>query len=249
MIMFRKSSMFIIMLSLLLILSACSGGNDTGSSEFELGDPIARVNGVDLYEGPYERAVQRMIAGYQQQGLSLEGEMGETVKERINDQVLNQMIQVEVMSQEAQELGMAPSEEAVQTEIDAFRDHYGSEEEYQSALTDNLYTEEEFRKIILEDLSVKALFDEHVGDVTVTEKEVEDYYLELVQEAQDQIDARKAAGEEVTKEEMAMMAPPLFEEIRDDLTNQLIQLKTQEKQIDYLNDLMEKSDIEILIEE
>jgi len=52
----------------------------------------------------------------------------------------------------------------------------------------------------------------------------------------------------VTKEQMAMMAPPLFEEIRDDLTNQLIQLKTQEKQMDYLNGLMEKSEIEILIE-
>ncbi len=34
---------------------------------------------------------------------------------------------------------------------------------------------------------------------------------------------------------MAMMAPPLFEEIQDDLTNQLIQLKTQEKQMEYLN--------------
>ena len=247
--MFRKSSKLIIVLSLVLVLSACAGGNDTGNGEFEQGDPIARVNGVDLYEGPYERAVQRMIAGYQQQGLSLEGDMGDTVKERIYDQVLNQMIQVEVMAQEAKELGLAPNDEAVQSEIDEFRNHYGSEEEYQSALSDNLYSEDEFRKIILEDLSVKALFDEHVGDVTVTEKEVEDYYLELVQEAQDQIDARKAAGEEVTKEEMAMMAPPLFEEIRDDLTDQLIQLKTQEEQMDYLNGLMEKSDIEILIEE
>lgn len=246
--MFRKSSKLIIVLSLVLILSACSEGKDTGSGEFELGDPIATVNGVDLYEGPYERAVQRMIAGYQQQGLSLEGEMGETVKERINDQVLNQMIQVEVMTQEAEELGFAPSEEEIQAEIDSFRDHYGSEEEYQKALSDNLYSEEEFRKIILEDMSVKALFDEQVGDVSVTEKEVEDYYLELVQEAQDQIDARKAAGEEVTKEDMAMMAPPLFEEIRDDLTNQLIQLKTQEMQMAYLDGLMENSDIEILIE-
>ena len=70
--MFRKSSKLIIVLSLVLILSACSEGKDTGSGEFELGDPIATVNGVDLYEGPYERAVQRMIAGYQQQGLSLE---------------------------------------------------------------------------------------------------------------------------------------------------------------------------------
>ncbi|MCR3955260.1 MAG: SurA N-terminal domain-containing protein [Gudongella sp.] len=247
--MFRKSSKLIIVLSLVLILSACSTGNDTGSGEFELGDPIATVNGVELHEGPYKRAVQRMIAGYQEQGLSLEGEMGETVKERINDQVLNQMIQVEVMTQEAQELDLAPSDEAVQSEIDEFRNHYGSEEEYQKALSDNLYSEDEFRKIILEDLSVRALFDEQVGDVSVTEKEVEDYYLELVQKAQDQIDARKAAGEEVTKEDMAMMAPPLFEEIRDDLTDQLIQLKTQEKQMDYLNDLMEKSDIEILIEE
>ncbi len=246
--MFRKSSKLIIILSLVLILSACSEGKDTGSGEFELGDPIATVNGVDLYEGPYERAVQRMIAGYQQQGLSLEGEMGETVKERINDQVLNQMIQVEVMTQEAEELGFAPSEEEIQAEIDSFRDRYGSEEEYQKALSDNLYSEEEFRKIILEDMSVKALFDEQVGDVSVTEKEVEDYYLELVQEAQDQIDARKAAGEEVTKEDMAMMAPPLFEEIRDDLTTQLIQLKTQEMQMAYLDGLMENSDIEILIE-
>ncbi|WP_409229163.1 SurA N-terminal domain-containing protein [Gudongella sp. SC589] len=246
--MLRKSSKLIIALSLVLVLSACSGGNETGNGTFELGDPIARVNGVDLHQGPYERAVERMIAGYQQQGLSLEGEMGDQVKERINEQVLNQMIQVEVMTQEAQNLGLAPSESVVQAEIDAFRDHYGSEEDYLTALSDNLYSEDDFRRIILEDLSVKALFDEYVGEVTVTEKEVEDYYLELVQEAQDQIDARKAAGEEVTKEQMAMMAPPLFEEIRDDLTNQLIQLKTQEKQMDYLNGLMEKSEIEILIE-
>ena len=230
-----------IVLSLVLILSACSGSSDTGNVEFETGNPIAMVNGVEIFQGPYERAVQRMIAGYQQQGLSLEGEMGDTVKER--------MIQVEVMTQEAQKLGLAPNDAVVQGEIDSFRDHYGSDEEYQAALSDNLYSEEDFRKLILEDLSVMALFDEFVGEVTVTEKEVEDYYLELVQEAQDQIDARKAAGEEITQEQMAMMAPPLFEEIRDDLMNQLVQLRTQEKQMEYLNGLMENSDIEILIEE
>ena len=238
-----------IVLSLVLILSACSGSSDTGNVEFETGNPIAMVNGVEIFQGPYERAVQRMIAGYQQQGLSLEGEMGDTVKERIHEQVLNQMIQVEVMTQEAQKLGLAPNDAVVQGEIDSFRDHYGSDEEYQAALSDNLYSEEDFRKLILEDLSVMALFDEFVGEVTVTEKEVEDYYLELVQEAQDQIDARKAAGEEITQEQMAMMAPPLFEEIRDDLMNQLVQLRTQEKQMEYLNGLMENSDIEILIEE
>ncbi len=245
----KKFSKLIIILSFVLILAACSGGNEGGNSEFELGDPIASVNGVTLHEGPYERAVERILLGYQQQGITLDGENGETVKERVHKQILDQMIQIEVLTQEAQNLGFTPTDSEVQAELDSFKGQYGSDEEYNNALSENLFTEEEFRKIIFEDISVKTLFDEVVADVSVTEEEVEDYYLEIVQEAQQQLDALRADGQELTQEQIAMMAPPFFEEVQEDIYNQLMQQKTQEKQMEYVNKLMEDSEIEMLIEE
>ena len=249
--MFRKSSRLMIILSLVLVLAACgtqeSSGSESGNAEFELGDPIATVNGVTIHNGPYERAIQRMVISYEQQGLSFEGEYGEMIMEQISQQTLNQMIQIEVLVQEAEKHGLLPSDSDLLAEMDSFRNQYDSDEDYQKALSDNLFTEDEFRSILREDLSIEALFDAMLPETVVTEEEVLQHYEDMVESIQLQIDEMRAEGKEFTTEELARMSPPFFEEIREELKAQLIQQKSQENQMEYLDALMEDSEIEVLI--
>ncbi len=82
--MLRKQSILLIILSLVLVLTALSGGENSNNAEFELGDSIATVNGVTLREELFDKSVERLIHSYQQQVLTLEVENGDMVEERIN---------------------------------------------------------------------------------------------------------------------------------------------------------------------
>jgi peptidyl-prolyl cis-trans isomerase SurA len=248
---FKKKSLWVILLVLTLLTVACSAPADEGQTveepAVEQGEAVAMVNGEPIYEGPFQRMTDRMSIVYEQQGLSLEGEEGEVMIQQIQEQTLQQMIQQTVLVQEAKSLELEVPDEAVNAELDQIRSQFETEDAYQEALQQNLFTESELRDTLRMEMTIEALLAHEIPEITVTEEELIAGYNAYEIQYQAQLESIEASGEEISEEEMAMMALPPFEEIKEDLRAQMIQEKEQEFQMAMIDDLMDKSDIEIMI--
>lgn len=248
---FKKRSLWVILLVLTLFAAACSAPADEGQTveepAVEQGEAVAMVNGEPIYEGPFQRMTDRMLIVYEQQGLSFEGEEGEVMLQQIQDQTLQQMIQQIVLVQEANSLELEVPDEAVNAELDQIRSQFETDDDYQEALQQNLFTESELRDTLRMEMTIEVLLAHEMPEITVSEEELIAGYNAYEIQYQAQLESIEASGEEISEEEMAMMALPPFEEIKEDLRAQMIQEKEQEFQMAMIDNLMDNSDIEIMI--
>ncbi len=248
---FKKKSLWVILLTLVLLATACAAPAEEGQAveepALEQGEAVAMVNGEPIYEGPFQRMTDRMLIVYEQQGLTFEGEEGEEMLQQIQEQTLQQMIQQTVLVQEASNLALEVPDEAVNAELDQIRSQFDTDDAYQEALQQNLFTENELKETLRMEMTIEALLAHDTPEIKVSEEELVAGYNAYEIQYQAQLESIEASGEEISEEEMAMMALPSFEEIKEDLRAQMIQEREQELQMAMINDLMEKSEIEIMI--
>lgn len=134
-----KRAFAIVMLAAAAVLAACAAGDvppPADMTPFVLPDVVARVNGSNITRVDYERAVTR---------LSGAGAVAQT----INDQVINTLIEQRIIEQAAVELNVGVSDADVDGEINALKALTG---DWNAWLTENGYTEEEFREAIRSNL-------------------------------------------------------------------------------------------------
>jgi parvulin-like peptidyl-prolyl isomerase len=138
-----KRTLYFILIISAAILAACVAGDTTppqGSTdtavEQSVPDVVARVNGSDITRADYERAVTRL------NGAS-------ALAQTVSDQVINTLIEQRIIEQAASELNVAVTAEDVDTEINALKDLTG---DWNAWLTENGYTEPEFRDAIRSNL-------------------------------------------------------------------------------------------------
>lgn len=247
----KKRRILVMLLLMALITAACSAPAEVGTSDeepvVEQGEVVARVNGENLYEGPFERMMDRLMIMYEQQGMAFEGEEGDALKEQIKEQTLQQMIQQEVLIQQAQQMELAATDEEVEAELDEIRSQFESDEEYQLVLEQNQFTESELKDTLWQEITIEALLRATAPDLTVTEEEMMEYYALYEAQHTEQREAMEASGEELSEEEAAMMELPPYEELKEDIRAQLYQEREQEHQMAFINELMENSEIDILI--
>ena len=97
---------------------------------------VARVNGSDITRADYERAVARL------NGAS-------ALAQTVSDQVINTLIEQRIIEQAAADLDVAVTAEDVDAEINALKDLTA---DWNAWLTENGYTEPEFREAIRSNL-------------------------------------------------------------------------------------------------
>lgn len=254
---FGKKSMIMVILLLTMVLAACGAPADeadNGGQEAqveteaqETGEPVALVNGESIDSGFFQRQLERSIAVNEQQGMVLEGEEGDQMKEQLKEQLIEQLVQQEVLYQEAQAQGIEVTEDEVESEIEMVKSQFETEEQYQQALEMNQFSEEEFESMLTVELTVDALMEQNLPEVTVEEDELREYYSMHEQQHQAQMDAMEQEEQEISEEEMAMMELPPYEEMKEELRQQLTMEKQQEHQMALVDELMEESDIEIML--
>lgn len=157
--MLKRTLSFILIVSA-AILAACVAGEPTppqGSTETavqpDVPDVVARVNGSDITRADYERAVGRL------NGVS-------ALAQTVSDQVINTLIEQRIIEQAAVELNVAVTAEDVDAEINALKDLTA---DWNAWLTDNGYTEPEFRDAIRSNLLTQRVREAvlaQTGDVT-----------------------------------------------------------------------------------
>lgn len=150
------------------LFAACNRSNGGEASKDP--DVAATVNGKPITLKEVDVALSQQAKGQQSQLSQLE-----LATARL--QILDDLIKQEVLYQRAESEKLIPTEDEVTQAINAQKQQNGmTEEQYQKMLSDNNQTEQSIRVIARKQLAVQKLLDKIVGNVPVSDKEVEDFY-------------------------------------------------------------------------
>jgi parvulin-like peptidyl-prolyl isomerase len=151
----------------LLYLGACSGG---GSSENKDNTVAATVNGRNIMLAEVERAVSTQSGGKQAQLSQLE-----LAQARL--QVLGSLMQREVLFQRADREKLLPTEDEITGIINQQKQQSGmTDDDFQKSLAAQNMTMESLREEGRKDIAIRKLQDKYSSKITVSDKEVEDFY-------------------------------------------------------------------------
>src|SRR6184192_1624534 len=148
-----------------LFLAACGSGTESPDNTV-----AATVNGKKVMLSEVERVIHQQAQGN-------ESKMSAHDLAQARLKVLDTLIQREVLFQRAEQEKLLPTEEQVTTEINNQMQQGGmTGEDFDRKLKEQGLTREALREEAKKDLSIKALQDKYAGKITISDREVEDYY-------------------------------------------------------------------------
>ena len=149
-----------------LLVAACGSGSESNPDN----TVAATVNGKKIMLTEVERLISQQTAGKQSQLSPLE-----LAQARL--QVLASLIQREVLFQRAEQEKLLPTEDQITAAINEQKQASGAtDEDFARQLKEQNVTMEALREEAKKDLAIKALQDKYAGKITVSDREVEDYY-------------------------------------------------------------------------
>lgn len=216
------------------------GNNDLVSNEIELDqdeqtdvDPdeaIATVNGEEIPMADLQAQMQQVEQMFAQQGGDIEDEEVQQMLMQYQQQVLEQLISQELLVQTADDLNIQADEEkveeAVEQELKQIRSQFEDEDQFEEILATEDLTieeiEEDIRESYRENYKIEQLLSlNHLDEdeITVSQDDLKEYY-----------------------EQVSLQNPDIgeFEDVEAEMKEQL---KGQQ----YIQQLREEADIEILI--
>ena len=151
----------------LLSLSACS---NSAGGENKDNTVAATVNGKNILLKEVEQAVSPQSGGKQAQLTQLE-----LAQARL--QVLGGLIQQEVLFQRAEREKMLPTDDEITAFINQQKIQSGmTDDDLQKNLASQNMTMESYREVTRKNIAISKLQDKYNSKITVSDKEVEDFY-------------------------------------------------------------------------
>lgn len=148
-----------------LLVAACSSEGESPSNTV-----AATVNGKKIMLQEVERLITQQTQGKQSQLSPLE-----LAQARL--QVLSSMIQREVLFQRAEQEKLLPTEDEITSGINQQKAQTGmTDDEFARQLKEQNMSMEALREEAKKDLAIKKLQDKYAGKITVSDREVEEYY-------------------------------------------------------------------------
>jgi hypothetical protein len=214
----------------LLVLGACSGDSEEKVKEKADGDGkvVATVNGKEILRSDYEVLLEEIKATYAMQGMDTEN-MEPQMKEQMETQVLDQLINTELLYQQATAENITIEEKTVNERFDEMKGQFEDEKKFQEALDKNKLTEETLKERIEKELLITQYLERNMGEIKVTDQEIQDAY-DKYKEAMD------------AQEQEA----PTLEDVKEQLKAQAISKKKQDKIVLIIQGLRGNNEIEIL---
>ncbi|MDO7788047.1 SurA N-terminal domain-containing protein [Desulforamulus aquiferis] len=158
----------VIFASLVLFLAGCANNKV---------NVVASVNGTEITRQELDKRVNLTIEGYKQQGLDLTSKENKALKDQVEKGVLDELIAMTLLMQEAEKQNLTASKEEVDKNLAEIKESFGSEEEFKKALQEAKWTEEDVREDIEFRLTYQNLFNKVTADVAKpNEAEINEYY-------------------------------------------------------------------------
>ncbi|GAB3066558.1 SurA N-terminal domain-containing protein [Salinicoccus sesuvii] len=192
-------------------------------------DVVAEVNGQEINKDEFE---QVYVPQFQQVAMKAQMAGEEVNQAQVKEQVADGLVSQELLRQEAENRGIETSDEEVDAVIDDLVEQNGleSRDELFAALEEQGLTEEEVRMQLSDGLSQDKLLDEEIGEIEVTEEELQSVYDDAVAEQEE------TGGEQEL---------PPFEEVEDNLEANVREQKANEATRNYADELRENADVTI----
>jgi peptidyl-prolyl cis-trans isomerase SurA len=165
---FAKVLMLVILVSVLsFVLAACSGG---GAAESKDSTIAATVNGRNILLKEVERSMTQQTGPNVTKLSPLE-----LAQARLS--VLEKLIQREVLFQRAEREKLMPTEDQIDGAINQQKTSTGmTSEAFEKALREQNISMETLREEARKDLAIASLQDKYSGKISISDKEVEDFY-------------------------------------------------------------------------
>ena len=164
---FAKVTIFPISLLIIgLVLAGCSsGGTDQNDSTI-----AATVNGHPIYLKEVERGVSQQAGGKQ-------ADLSQLQLAQARLQILSNLIQREVLFQRAEREKILPTEDQIDGAINSQKQQSGmTSEDFEKSLKEQNLSMETLRAEARKDLAIANLQDKYSGKISISDKEVEDFY-------------------------------------------------------------------------
>ncbi|HEV8589896.1 MAG TPA: SurA N-terminal domain-containing protein [Pyrinomonadaceae bacterium] len=130
----------------------------------------ATVNGRKIMSQEVERIIHQQSEGKESQLSS-----HDLAQARM--QVLDQLIQREVLFQRAEQEKLLPTDDEITNSINTRKQESGiTDEEFDRQLKTQNMTREALREEVKKDLAISKLQDKYAGKITISDREVEDFY-------------------------------------------------------------------------
>ncbi|NDL57133.1 SurA N-terminal domain-containing protein [Phytoactinopolyspora mesophila] len=193
-------------------------------------DIVATVNGQDILK---EEFVTTYEAQFEQ--MAMQSQMsGEPVdEEQLKEQTAENMINSELLNQEAENRGVEVSESDLDETLEelATENGLGSADEFMAALNEQGMEEEEIMSQLETQVRLDSLITEEAGDIEPTEEELQELY-----------DQAEAQQEELGEEGSEL---PPFDEVKPQLEEQAKADKESEVVQALIGDLRENADVTV----
>ena len=151
--------------SIAALLVACGSGTETPDNTV-----AATVNGKKIMLSEVERLIHQQMQGKESQMSA-----HDLAQARLT--VLDKLIQREVMFQRAEQEKLLPSDEDITNELNKQKQQSGmTDEEFARQLKGQNMSMEALREETKKDQAINRLQDKYAGKVTISDREVEDYY-------------------------------------------------------------------------
>jgi peptidyl-prolyl cis-trans isomerase SurA len=166
----RKLVTSLLSISFLTVIAFAMTGCGSGGAENKDNTVAATVNGQKIMMSEVERGVSQQTGGKQ-------SELSHLQLAQARLQVLNNLIQREVLFQRAQREKLLPSEDEIDNVINQQKTQSGmTAEDFEKSLKEQNLTREGLREEARKDLAIGKLQEKYSGKITITDKEVEDFY-------------------------------------------------------------------------
>lgn len=225
-----RSKAGLLLLLLVFAVALAAGCGETGPAE-EQDTAVAMVNGEEIGRGEFEFYMQQVKSMYEMQGVDLESDEMQEMREGVEQQVLEELINRALLLQRAEDQGFSADEEEVQEEYEYLQEHFGGEEMLLEELEAMGMSPESLRK----DLHQQLTIQEYV-----------DYYLEEELE-EGELDVSPEEVEELYDQYSEHQDMPAFEEIELHLKEELEQQKMGKVMDQLSQQLREDSEIEVYL--
>jgi peptidyl-prolyl cis-trans isomerase SurA len=166
----RKIAKAFFFISCLTALAVVVTGCSSGGADAKDNTVAATVNGRNIMLKEVERGVNQQSGGKQAELSSLQ-----LAQARL--QVLGNLIQREVLFQRAEREKLLPTEDQIEGVINQQKNQTGmTQEDFEKNLKEQNISLETLREEARKDLAISNLQDKYSGKISISDKEVEDFY-------------------------------------------------------------------------